>query len=255
MKALILSAGQGRRLMPYTAESPKCTVPVLGRSMIEWQIDALFTLGINRITVVVGYKADFVKRLLTECYGQNPVKLLYNPEFAETNNLVSCWAAHKEMNEDFILINGDTLFDVSVPKRLLEEPVRPVTVTIDHKEMYDADDMKVTLDGKRLINIGKDIAPGETNGEAIGMILFRGKGPAMFSAAIENALTDPMARKKYYLSVIREMSRGIPVQTCSIQGLNWCEIDYPADLKKAEKILKSSAVNAKKPIALSVNNK
>jgi choline kinase len=64
MKALILSAGQGRRLLPYTAESPKCTIPVLGRSMIEWQIDALLSLGIERITVVVGYGADCVERLL-----------------------------------------------------------------------------------------------------------------------------------------------------------------------------------------------
>jgi L-glutamine-phosphate cytidylyltransferase len=246
MKVLILSAGQGRRLLPYTAESPKCTIPVLGRSMIEWQIDALLSLGIDRITVVVGYGADYVEQLLKQCYGTHCIKLIYNPEFAETNNLVSCWAAREEMNEDFILLNGDTLFEASVLRRLLGEPVRPVTVTIDHKNSYDADDMKVTLEGSRLVNIGKDLEPDKTNGESIGMILFRGEGPALFRAALEDALLAPSARKAFYLSVIREMSQSMQVHTCSIAGLNWCEIDYPADIKRAEKILKNSIIKMEK---------
>jgi choline kinase len=143
------------------------------------------------------------------------------------------------MNEDFILLNGDTLFEESVLRQLLGEPARRVTVTIDHKNMYDADDMKVTLEGSRLVNIGKNLEPDKTNGESIGMILFRGEGPALFRAAIENALRDPSARNKFYLSVIREMSRSMHVHTCSIAGLNWCEIDYPEDIKKAEEVLKS----------------
>ena len=252
MKVLILSAGQGRRLLPYTAESPKCTIPVLGRSVIEWQIDALLSLDIDRVTVVVGYGADCVERLMKKCYGMKRIKLLYNPEFAETNNLVSCWAAREEMNEDFILLNGDTLFEESVLRRLLEAPVRPVTVTIDHKKSYDADDMKVTLEGSRLVNIGKDLEPNKTNGESIGMILFRGEGPALFRAALENALCDASARKAFYLSVIREMSRSMHVHTCSIAGLKWCEIDYPADLKRAEKILKNSLTKMETPADSSI---
>jgi choline kinase len=113
--------------------------------------------------------------------------------------------------------------------------------------MYDADDMKVSLEGSRLINIGKDLEPGQTNGEAIGMILFRGEGPTLFRAALENALLDPAARQRFYLSVIREMSRSMHIQTCSIEGLNWCEIDYPADLKRAEEIFKNSISKMAQP--------
>ena len=50
-----------------------------------------------------------------------------------------------------------------------------MTVVTTHKSHYDADDMKVTLEGQRLINIGKDIEPEKTDGESVGMILFRGK--------------------------------------------------------------------------------
>jgi len=247
MKALILSAGQGRRLLPLTDKCPKCTLPILGRSMIEWQIDELSTLGIDRITVVVGYGAEQVERLLTKRYAGNRVKLIYNPDFAESDNLVSCWMAREEMNEDFILLNGDTLFEVAVVKRLLEGPAWPLTVVTDKKITYDHDDMKVSLDGDRLVNIGKDIEPSETDGESIGMILFCGQGPELFRTALEKALENPSARKKWYLSVIQEMSRSMPVWTCSINGLRWCEVDYPEDLKSAQGVVRACANRKERP--------
>ena len=149
MKALILSAGQGRRLLPLTAESPKCILPILGRSMIEYQIDELIKSGINRVTVVVGYGAIQVERLLKKRYGANHVTILHNPDFAESDNLVSCWMAREEMNEDFILLNGDTLFEVAVVKRLIGGPARPVTVVIDQKISYDNELIGIIFCGER----------------------------------------------------------------------------------------------------------
>ena len=69
------------------------------------------------------------------------------------------------------------------------------------------------------------------------MILFRGQGPMMFREAIQKALRDPSSQTKWYLSVIDEMARRIPVWTCSIHGLQWCEVDYHADLKVAEEVV------------------
>jgi len=241
MKALILSAGQGRRLLPMTAERPKCMLPVLGRTLIEWQIDELAASGIDRAAVVVGYQADLVERLLMTRYGANRIKLIHNPKFAETDNLVSCWIAREEMNEDFILLNGDTLFEAGVVKRALNRSPRPVTVMIDQKTGYDADDMKVTLDGERLINVGKDLDPEKTNGESVGILLFRGEGPARFRAALEEAMRDPSVNRKWFLSAIRDMCQAMPVWTCSVRGLRWCEVDYPSDLKSAESVVNTCA--------------
>ena len=243
MKAIILSAGQGKRLLPLTAECPKCILPIQGQSLIEWQIDELFRCGIDRVTVIVGYRADKVEKLLNRRYGPQLVQTLYNAAYAKTDNLISCWAARHEMNEDFVLLNGDTLFEAAVLQRLLRAPDRPVTVVISHKDEYDADDMKVELNGCRLIQIGKDLAPDKVDGESIGMILFRGKGPVLFRSAIGNALHNPSSAKQWYLSVINDMAREIPVWTCSIQGLQWCEVDYPADIKQAEKVVNVCADN------------
>ena len=237
MKAVILSAGQGKRLLPLTADCPKCILPIMGQTLIEWQIDELAKCGIDQVTVVLGYRADKVEEILRARYGGHRVQTVYNAAYAVSDNLVSCWSAHHEMEEDFVLLNGDTLFEAAVLNRLLEMQEGPVTVVVSQKNEYDADDMKVELDGCRLIKIGKDLIPDQVDGESIGMILFRDEGPAMFSKAIQKALRDPLSQTKWYLSVIDEMARRIPVWTCSIHDLQWCEVDYQADLKLAEKVV------------------
>jgi choline kinase len=237
MKAVILSAGQGKRLLPLTADCPKCILPIMGQTLIEWQIDELAKCGIDQVTVVVGYRADKVEKILRSRYDANRVRTVYNEAYAVSDNLVSCWTVHDEMNEEFILLNGDTLFEAAVLQRLLETNGHSVTVVINQKNCYDADDMKVELEGYRLVKIGKDLASGQVHGESIGMIMFRDQGPMLFRDAIEKALRDPAAQKKYYLSVIDNLARKFPVWTCLINDLQWCEVDYKADIKQAQKVV------------------
>ena len=237
MKALILSAGQGKRLLPLTEDRPKCILPVQGQTMIEWQVDELAKCGIDQVRVVLGYGAEKVEAVLHRRYGTDRVKTLYNAAYAVSDNLVSCWTVHEEMDSDFVLLNGDTLFEAAVLQRLLETASHPVTVAVSHKREYDDDDMKVELDGRRLVKIGKDLLPDQVDAESIGMILFRGQGPMRFRDALEKVLSDPSSQRKWYLSVIDEMAQSMPVQTCSMTGLQWCEVDYPADLKLAEEVV------------------
>ena len=110
--------------------------------------------------------------------------------------------------------------------------------------------MKVELDGNRLIKIGKDLASDRVDGESIGMILFRGKGPAIFRRAVESAVRDPMASKKWYLSVIDDMAQSMPVWTYRVKGFQWCEVDFPADLKHAQRVSRACAASDAKPQAL-----
>lgn len=237
MKAVILSAGQGKRLLPLTADRPKCILPIMGQTLIEWQIDELAKCGVDQVTVVVGYRAEKVEEILRSRYGSNRVRTVYNEAYAVSDNLVSCWTVHDEMDEEFILLNGDTLFEAAVLQRLLEVVDRSVTVTINQKNGYDEDDMKVELEGCRLVKIGKDLAPGQVHGESIGMIMFRDQGPMMFRDAMEKALRNPAAQRKYYLSVIDDLARKFSVWTCSVNDLQWCEVDYKADLEQAEKVV------------------
>ncbi|MCA9422929.1 MAG: NTP transferase domain-containing protein [Nitrospira sp.] len=119
MKAIILSAGQGKRLLPHTADKPKCTVPVSGQSIVKWQIQELLRLGIDSIHIVVGFGAEKVEALLAEDIASGSVRTIYNPFFAMSDNLMSGRAARNDMSEDFLLINGDTLFESVILDGLL----------------------------------------------------------------------------------------------------------------------------------------
>ena len=97
MKVIILSAGQGTRLLPLTADRPKCLIPVQGKTVLEWQIDELHRAGIDNITVVVGYNAPMVEALLADRYGPGRVRTRCNADYASTDNLVSCWLVRMEV--------------------------------------------------------------------------------------------------------------------------------------------------------------
>jgi len=241
MKAIILSAGQGKRLLPLTLERPKCAVTIHGQSMVEWQIDELIKCGIENICVVLGYGADTVEKLLDERYGRGSVHTFFNPFFSVSDNLASCWVVRTEMVEDFILLNGDTLFRAPVLEKLLDAAPHPITVTTDRKGSYDSDDMKVILDGERLVRIGKDLPLDQVHAESIGMLLFRGEGVELFRRSVEEILRNPAALKRWYLSVIDELAQQTPVLTCCIEGLAWGEVDCAADLKHAEDVVRGIA--------------
>ncbi len=227
--AVLLGAGQGRRLSPLTDSRPKCLVEVAGRSLLEWQLRALAEAGVAEATVVTGFGAAAVETALALMAPPIPVTCLHNPFFAVADNIGSCWVARALFGADTLLINGDTLADPRIVSRVLAEATAPVTVTIDRKAAYDVDDMKVQLDGSRLRHIGKTIAD-PIDGESIGMLRFRGTGGERFSGALEEALRDPAALSRWYLSVIDALAGEGVVETVSIEGLPWAEVDYPHDL-------------------------
>jgi choline kinase len=69
------------------------------------------------------------------------------------------------------------------------------------------------------------------------MILFRDTGPMLFKNCLENAMADTKSVRRWYLSIIDEIAQTKTVLTCSIRGLAWCEVDYPADLKQADRVV------------------
>jgi choline kinase len=233
VKAIILSAGQGRRLLPLTERLPKCILPVCGRPLIGWQIDTLARCGIGEVTVIVGFGAAPVETLLAELYGPHRIRTLYNPFFASTDNLVSCWVARVEMQQDFLLLNGDTLFDATVLEQLLAAPAHPVTLAVSRKDRYDDDDMKVIRDGDRLVQVGKKLPLDRVDAESIGMMTFKGDGPRLFRDAIERAIRTPEAQKQWYLSLIDGLAQRGVVFTRTIPAQGWTEVDSAADLERA----------------------
>lgn len=234
MKAIILSAGQGRRLMPLTANTPKCCLMLAGKTLLEHQIDSLVANGIDEIVVVTGFGHRVVDQVISKIPGI-PVRTLYNPFYALSDNLGTSWVARHEMNAPFLLINGDTLFEPSTLTRLLSgEPDFPITLATDHKGQYDDDDMKVIADGEKLRRVGKTLNRESINGESIGMMVFNQVGADAFVRKVEKLMAGSGGLVRWYLSAIDELAMDDLVGIRSISGSSWCEVDDHADLAHAE---------------------
>ncbi|MCW5601154.1 phosphocholine cytidylyltransferase family protein [Nitrosomonas sp.] len=235
-KAIILSAGQGRRLLPLTENTPKCLLPVFGTPVIAWQIDALLQAGIEEVIVIAGFQVAKVESLLTERYARYPrIRTLFNPFYEVADNLASCWIARYEMTEDFLLLNGDTLFDAGLLSRVFATEKVPITLCVDFKKAYDEDDMKVQLDAEGWVqHVSKVLTAEQTDAESIGLIYFREQGVSLFRHAVEQALRDPAKLKSWYLTIIDMLAQQRVVNSCSVQGYNWCEIDFIDDLRRTE---------------------
>ncbi len=229
-RAVVLSAGQGRRLLPLTESRPKCLIELSGRTVLEWQLTGLAAAGVSEAVVVTGFAADLVEAEIERLsLGALAVRTVYNPFYAVADNLASCWIVRDAFDGGTLLLNGDTLFEPVVAQRLIEAPPSDIVVTIDRKGAYDSDDMKVATNGSALTAIGKTL---ETyDAESIGFLRFSSVGAARFRAAAETLLRDQANLKRFYLSVIDELARtqgGVAVQ--SIEGLEWGEMDFPQDV-------------------------
>lgn len=250
-KAIILSAGQGSRLLPVTANLPKCLIGFWGKTLIEWQIDALVQNGVTDITVVTGFRTEQVEAALADIRGA-AIRTLFNPFFQVADNLGSCWIAREAMAGDFIVLNGDTLVSPEIVARLIANASSPITVTVDVKDGYDADDMKVNRAGDRLVAIGKRLTPEESNAESIGMLAFKGQGGAIFRDKVEEMMRTPEGVTLWYLRAINEIAPSGSVGTVSIKGMDWAEVDFPHDIEIATELTGRWAVaaSAERPIAL-----
>ncbi len=254
MRAIILSAGQGKRLLPLTEDTPKCLLSVQDdTSLLEFQLRCLATSGIEHASVIVGFGADRVEQRLAERRIDGiEVRTIYNPFYRLSDNLATAWLARAEMTDDFLLLNGDTLFEPEVLRRLLGSPAAPLTLTINVKDHYDDDDMKVSLNGGgRLRAVGKTLPPDRVDGESIGLMLFRGAGVAAFRDALEDAIREPDALKLWYLSVVSSLAESIQVETADITGIWWGEVDCPKDLSDVRRALSQLSQEDAAPVKLS----
>ncbi len=146
--ALLLAAGTGSRLSPLTDTSPKCLVPVNEISILERLIHSLQIHNFKRLVVVVGHQADCIRDLLGSRAGGMEITYITSPLYKTTNNIYSLWLARKAINEPFLLIESDIVFDQAMlkdmlyPDRIAVAGMQPwmngTTVTINNSHEIEA---------------------------------------------------------------------------------------------------------------------
>ena len=234
MKVILLSAGQGKRLLPLTENLPKCALLLGEKTALEWQLESLSAAGASEVVIATGFRVEAVRKIVHR-FAKLPVRIAHNPFYAHCDNLGTCWIVRHEMTDPFVLINGDTMFEPEVFRRLVtSRDSHDITLVTNEKADYDDDDMKVIVaaDGE-LKRVDKQLPIGEVDGESIGMIRFRGAGVGRFRTQLESMMMDESTLRRWYLSAVDLLARQRQVGTVGTAGHGWCEIDDPKDLEYA----------------------
>jgi choline kinase len=236
MKAIILSAGQGSRLGHMVDDRPKCLIDFNGRSLLDRQLDALAANGVGEAVVVTGFHDELVQAAIAARSGGPNVRTVFNPFYKVADNTGSLFMAREELSGDCLVWNGDTLVSTGLMRRVVANDRDGICVTIDRKDSYDEDDMKVVEEDGRLRAIGKRIELSTVNAESIGLLAFRSGGAERFREAIENAMRTPEGTTIWYLRVIHHLAQAGEVWTLDINGEEWGEVDFPADVDRAREL-------------------
>jgi L-glutamine-phosphate cytidylyltransferase len=243
MKAIILAAGKGERLYPLTRNTPKSLLEIgNGITLIENQLMSLEKGGIKDVVLVLGYRADQVEAKI-KTFNESSCNLttLFNPFYDISNNLISLWIATSQMNEDFVIINGDDIFLPEIIRNMLEFTAnKEICMAIDRKDVYELEDMKVIIKDERVVMVGKQIALNEANGESIGIMRVIGKSRKLFVKTLFEMVRKVENRDKFYLSVFQQIiDIGWPVYHLEVDQEDWGEVDLHCDLEMVRSNVKA----------------
>jgi len=236
MKCLILAAGQGRRICKKGETKP--LLSVLGLSLVERVILTAEKSGLTEFYVVTGYNGHEVRRFLDKFSKERNIKInhIINEEW-EKENGVSVLEAKNLLNENFILLMADHIFDESILLKLKNEKVvdDQVMLAVDYdiktNKLVDVDDAtKVLVEGNTISEIGKNIK--KYNAYDTGIFLC--------SPAIFGAIEESLHKGDSSLSGgIRVMAKKGKVKALDIEDGYWIDVDDEERFKKAEKLLRS----------------
>ncbi|WP_371631206.1 phosphocholine cytidylyltransferase family protein [Streptomyces sp. NBC_00341] len=241
MIGLVLAAGAGRRLRPYTDTLPKALVPVDGeKTVLDLTLANFAEIGLTEVAIVVGYRKEAVydrKEELEAKYGLKIV-LVDNDKAEEWNNAYSLWCAREVLKRGVILANGDTVHPVSVERTLLDARGKgqKIILALDTVKNLADEEMKVIAEeGKGVQRITKLMDPATATGEYIGVTLIEAEAAQELADALKATFErDP---DLYYEDGYQELvDRGFTVDVAPIGEVTWVEIDNHDDLAKGREI-------------------
>jgi choline kinase len=236
---MVLAAGAGRRLAPYTDTLPKTLVPVDGeRTILDIALTNLKAAGIADVAIVTGYAAAAVEQRRQALERDHGVALqpVFNDKAEAWNNAYSLWCARDLLAEGVLLINGDTVHPPSVEQTLLSARGPDILLALDDVKRLGDEEMKVRLsDDGYMARIDKALDPATAQGEYIGLTLIEPAAAAPLADALETTFRrDPQL---YYEDGYQEFAdRGGRIGVAPIGAVDWAEVDDHADLARAREI-------------------
>jgi len=244
MRAIIIAAGRGRRLLHHTDDRPKCLMDIGGRTILDQQLHAFVENGVEDIHIVRGYRAEDI-RVPGATYHANP-------DWRDNNILESLFCAESAMDGPFLSTYSDILFTPEVVRAVLDAP-HDITLVVDrewHRSYEGRRDHPVAqaelteVDGDRVLCVGKQVGPERSVGEFIGLAHHTARGAAHLREVFADVRrrheaepgrpfqAAPSLAQAYQTDLYLELiDRGIHVGWVPIHG-QWREIDTVEDLER-----------------------
>lgn len=240
--ALILAAGRGSRLHPYTAECPKCLTELGGRTLLSRQIGTLRAAGIEDIVIATGYRS--------EALALPGTRQVHNPAWETTNMVETLFRAEAFFGTDLIVSYSDIVYERRLVDALLRSP-HDISVVVDtnwraywemrfENPLDDAESLRLDSVG-RIIDIGARVDDiDRIEAQYIGLMRFHGAGIDTLRecyAGLRRVHRPWMDRrpveKAYMTDLLMEMIlKGHDVHAMPVAG-GWLEIDTVSDYETA----------------------
>lgn len=229
MKSVILAAGRGTRLPEITKDKPKCLIEIAGTTILERQISILLKYKIEKIVIVIGYKADTIKKKIKST---EKIEFIINEDYNHTDNIYSLYLTSNILKgHEFILINGDAIFDEEIIKKLVKERGNDIA-PID-RNYYDHEELKIRGKNGRAIEIlPKTALENISDGSTIGMFKFSSEGSRFLFNEIETCIKQNI-KNKWFEYALNNVLKKINMNILDIHEYKWIEVDTIEDIKKA----------------------
>ena len=230
LTAVILAAGAGTRLNGSGVDRPKCLAPFGDATLLDLQLSGLRHCGITDIVVVVGFESERVR----QACGPG-VRFVENTRFAATNSLYSLWLARPVLGNGFVVLNCDVLFHPAMLADLLtarHDAALLVSYPEPGQAAFTDEEMKVMVRRGCVADIRKDLPPGDTDGENVGIAKF-GTASAPRLIAVLDEIVQSGKLREWAPRAFAAFAREAPLYAVGTRGLPWTEIDTPEDYHRA----------------------
>jgi choline kinase len=227
-QAIVLSAGQGSRLLPVTATIPKCLIEVGGQTLLERQLAALAAAGVKRALVITGYRHEQVAEAL-----QKPqpleVEARFNPFWAVASSIGSVWMARDRLRAPFCLLNGDTLFDPEILAAALASPGAALGLVVEPISAASYDDMLVRAENGEVRAVSKALAEREATHRSLGMVLAEQRCRD-YAHALDELISERNGAGAFHHDIVHRLAQIVSVAAIERAAGFWQEVDRPEDI-------------------------
>ena len=235
MRAFILAAGVSRRLYPETYNIPKCLLDVGGKPIINYQLEAIQNIGIQEVTMIVGYHREMLIKHVTETFPRLSFQFIINNHYFETNTAYSVYlGCRKLVLEDHILMNADVIYPPELITRINDSKHETV-LAVDIKKCGREEVKVIEGANQKIKAIGKELIEEHCLGEFLGVAKLSKDFNVLFSNSLTK-LIDAGGKSDYFEAGIEPLLKEVDVYYSDVSDLPCLEIDFIEDLNEARSL-------------------